>query len=105
MSGVPSARSFFGRGIATEALPGVGKRRRAVEWSGRRLALGLSGGVSGDGERVLMLLIPLTSLTVWTLWIDSDQVIKDLNILKDLKILHRKGQSVVRLIERLSTFD
>jgi hypothetical protein len=45
----------------------------------------------------------LKGLTVWRLWIDSDQTVKAFKI---LKILHRKRQSVaVRLVEPLSTFD
>jgi hypothetical protein len=39
-----------------------------------------------------MLLIPLMALTVWTLWIDSDQAVKDFKVLKIVKILHRKRQ-------------
>jgi hypothetical protein len=53
-----------------------------------------------------MLLTLLMPLMAWALWIDAYQAVKDVNTLKDLKIFHRKRQSVaVHLIERLSTFD
>ena len=39
-----------------------------------------------------MALTVWTVLTVWTLWIDADWAVKDVNILNNLKILDRKCQ-------------
>ena len=60
----------------------------------RQFSLGVSATTSREDRALfLTLLMLLTALILWTPWIATNQAIKNLKILKHVKILHRKRRA------------